>query len=77
MFPRVVNNPHTGYKIGNFFAGRVIEIVATLVASITEHPLQPQLARWCSFGRHSARCSKLFLANHAPTRIDISTSRVQ
>ncbi len=45
LFPCVyaVNHAHTSDKVHHLSAGRVVQVVTALVATVTVHPLQPQL----------------------------------
>lgn len=40
----VVHHPDSSHKVDHLFAGRVVQVVAALVAPVAVHPLQPELA---------------------------------
>ena len=44
MLPGVVHNSHTGDKIDYFLGGGVVQVVAALMAPVSVHPLQSQVA---------------------------------
>lgn len=52
VVPGVVDHAHSRHKVDQLLAGRVVEVVAALVASVPVDPLQPQLAARRRLVRH-------------------------
>lgn len=48
----VVDHTHPSHKVNHLFPGSVVQVVPTLVASVSVDPLQPQLAAWSRLIRH-------------------------
>ena len=51
----IVDHTHSSNKVDHLPRGSVVEVVATLVSTVTVHPLQTELALWCCLVSH-AQC---------------------
>lgn len=76
VFAGVVDNAHSSHEVHHLFPSCVVQVVATLVSSVSVDPLQPQLAARSRFIRHDGKTprtkkNKRLLRKHrnSPNRV--------